>query len=98
EREAHLRLRNLNALRQAAMRHEKNERAFFERLGTISDRYEASPDFTEYSAVSNIGYGFIQQHDFPGVAIDENLQDVNQIQLYHGAPYIFTFGDVDRHN
>ncbi|ENT6264737.1 hypothetical protein ACS1F3_001734, partial [Escherichia coli] len=24
--------------------------------------------------------------------------DVNQIQLYHGAPYIFTFGDVDRHN
>ncbi|EPC9233884.1 hypothetical protein MMN88_29640, partial [Escherichia coli] len=22
----------------------------------------------------------------------------NQIQLYHGAPYIFTFGDVDRHN
>ncbi|WP_411651058.1 hypothetical protein [Escherichia coli] len=30
------------------MRHEKNERAFFERLGTISDRYEASPDFTEY--------------------------------------------------
>ncbi|EOT5210627.1 hypothetical protein ACND50_003529, partial [Escherichia coli] len=25
-------------------------------------------------------------------------QDVNQIQLYHGAPYIFTFGDVDRHN
>ncbi|EOT4876569.1 hypothetical protein ACN30G_005326, partial [Escherichia coli] len=21
-----------------------------------------------------------------------------QIQLYHGAPYIFTFGDVDRHN
>ncbi|ENU4511565.1 MULTISPECIES: hypothetical protein, partial [Enterobacteriaceae] len=23
---------------------------------------------------------------------------VNQIQLYHGAPYIFTFGDVDRHN
>ncbi|EPE5573050.1 hypothetical protein ACX925_004118, partial [Escherichia coli] len=26
------------------------------------------------------------------------LQDVNQIQLYHGAPYIFTFGDVDRHN
>ncbi|EOM9206481.1 hypothetical protein, partial [Escherichia coli] len=27
-----------------------------------------------------------------------NLQDVNQIQLYHGAPYIFTFGDVDRHN
>ncbi|EMU1141312.1 peptidase M85, partial [Escherichia coli] len=48
--------------------------------------------------VSNIGYGFIQQHDFPGVAIDENLQDVNQIQLYHGAPYIFTFGDVDRHN
>lgn len=30
EREAHLRLRNLNALRQAAMRHEENERAFFE--------------------------------------------------------------------
>ncbi|EOM4443014.1 hypothetical protein ACMVWO_003987, partial [Escherichia coli] len=20
------------------------------------------------------------------------------IQLYHGAPYIFTFGDVDKHN
>ncbi len=74
------------------MRHEKNERAFFERLGTISDRYEASPDFTEYSAVSNIGYGFIQQHDFPWVAIDENLQDVNQIQLYHGAPYLYIWG------
>ncbi|EOK8271986.1 peptidase M85, partial [Escherichia coli] len=60
--------------------------------------YEASPDFTEYSAVSNIGYGFIQQHDFPGLAINDNLQDANQIQLYHGAPYIFTFGDVDKHN
>ncbi|MCZ9075685.1 hypothetical protein OM308_24935, partial [Escherichia albertii] len=22
----------------------------------------------------------------------------NQIQLYHGAPYIFTFGDVNKHN
>ncbi len=65
---------------------------FFERLGTISDRYEASPDFTEYSAVSNIGYGFIQQHDFPGLAINDNLQDANQIQLYHGAPYILHLG------
>lgn len=98
DREAHLRARNLNALRQAATRHENNEGAFFERLDMISDKYEVSPDFTEYAVVSNIEYGLIQQHDFPGLAIDDNLQDANQIQLYHGAPYIFTFGGADRHN
>ncbi|MCW0309562.1 hypothetical protein NB725_004039 [Pantoea ananatis] len=98
DREAHLRARNLNALRQAATRHENNERAFFERLGIISDKYEATPDFTEYPVVSSIVDGLIQQHEIPGLAINDNLQDANQIQLYHGAPYIFTFDGADRHN
>lgn len=98
DREAHHRARNLNALRQAATRHEDDEGAFFERLGMVSDRYEASPNFTEYTVVSDIVSGLIQQHDFPGLSIDDNLQDVNQIQLYHGAPYIFTFGGTGEHN
>lgn len=98
DREAHLKARNLNALRQAATRLENNEGSFFKRLDMISDKYEMSPDFTEYPVVPNIEYGLTQQHDFPGLAIDDNLQDENQIQLYHGAPYIFTFGDADRHN
>lgn len=62
----------------------------------ISDKYEASPDFTEYPVVSDIMDNLIQPHDFPGLAIDGNSPDINQIQLYHGAPYIFTF--ADRHN
>lgn len=96
EREAHLRARNLNALRQAATRHENNEGAFFERLDMISGKEEASSDFTEYPVVSDLVYDLIQPHDFPKMIIDDNLQDANQIQLYHGAPYIFTF--ADRHN
>ncbi len=96
DREAHLRSRNLNALRQAATRHEDHEEAFFERLDMISDKYEANADFTEYPVVSDIMDDLIQPHDFPGLAIDGNSPDINQIQLYHGAPYIFTF--ADRHN
>lgn len=95
-REAHLRARNLNALRQAVTRHEDNEGAFFERLDMISDKYEASSDFTEYPIVSGLVYDLVQQHDFPGLTIDDNLQDGDQIQLHHGAPYIFTF--ANRHN
>ncbi|EGD4182225.1 peptidase M85, partial [Salmonella enterica] len=36
--------------------------------------------------------------DFPGLVINDNTMDADpdQIQLYHGQPYIFTF--VDKHN
>ncbi|EGJ0333439.1 peptidase M85 [Salmonella enterica] len=54
EREAHIHERNLNALRQAVVRHENNEAAFFERLDVISAHDEASMDFEEYSVVSDI--------------------------------------------
>lgn len=98
DREAHLRARNLNALRQAATRHEDNEGAFFERLDMISNKNEASPNFAEYPAVCDIVDGLSQLHAFPGLPVNDNLQDANQIQLYHGAPYIFTFGGTDRHS
>ncbi|ECX9480076.1 peptidase M85 [Salmonella enterica] len=98
DRVAHLRTRNLNALRQTATRHEDNEEAFFERLDVISEGYEASADFTEYPVMSDMVKELNKPHDFPGLVINDNTMDADpdQIQLYHGQPYIFTF--VDKHN
>ncbi|EDU1475811.1 peptidase M85 [Salmonella enterica subsp. enterica serovar Javiana] len=98
DRVAHLRTRNLNALRQTATRHEDNEEAFFERLDVISEGYEASADFTEYPDMSDMVKELNKPHDFPGLVINDNTMDADpdQIQLYHGQPYIFTF--VDKHN
>lgn len=98
DRVAHLRTRNLNALRQAATRHEDNEEAFFERLDVISDGYEASADFTEYPVMSDMVEELYMPHYFPGLVINDNSMDTdpNQIQLYHSQPYIFTF--IGKHN
>ncbi len=98
EREAHIRARNLNALRQAVARHEDHEQAFFERLDEISDQYEASDDFAEFSIVPKSRIESIKPHDFTGLNIDDNFTDSNNISLQHGAPHILIYGGDNQTN
>ncbi|MEW9583600.1 M85 family metallopeptidase [Paraburkholderia sp. DGU8] len=95
-RNAHLNERNLGALREAAQRHEAHESAFFERLDTIADGGEASPDFHELGASSVASPPQYQMHQnqsdhFSGVSNSAPPPDLHEIQLDHRPPYFFTF-------
>ncbi|MEM5368080.1 M85 family metallopeptidase [Paraburkholderia azotifigens] len=96
ERERYLQERDLSALHDAANRNADHEHEFFERLDTISGGNEASRDFHEIEAApsgpgpddAHAGSGSLNRTDFSGTA--PRVDDAD-MEVYHGAPYIFSF-------
>ncbi|NKJ45491.1 hypothetical protein CIC12_01770 [Burkholderia sp. SG-MS1] len=65
DRTRHLNERNLEALREAAMRNRDHESAFFERLDTISEGHTADREFSDLGAEAGPGAGRNRTDDSP---------------------------------
>ncbi|MGA7782967.1 MAG: M85 family metallopeptidase [Paraburkholderia sp.] len=102
ERHAYMEEHEDAAILESAERNGGHERAFFQRLGTISANHDASPDFYELedapigASTHDHTYGFA-----PGQAVTHNHTyallgaqpqgDLGQIEFRYGEPSLFTF-------